>query len=63
VRKLVTKLAKIMNGVLLKTRDVEAQQDVVGKLMDFDLLKNPFLLIFFMPKKQKCKLKSSKTLG
>jgi hypothetical protein len=38
VKKLVTKLAKIMNGVLLKAGDAEAQQDVVAKLMDFDLL-------------------------
>jgi hypothetical protein len=39
VRKLVIELAKIMNGVLLKARDVEAQQDFVAKLMDFDFLK------------------------
>ncbi len=47
VKKLVTELAKIMNGVLLKGRDVEAQQDVVAKLMDFDLLKKflpPYIL-------------------
>jgi hypothetical protein len=47
VKKLVTKLAKIMNGVLLKARDVEAQRDVVAKLMDFDLLKKsipPYIL-------------------
>jgi len=47
VKKLAAKLAKIVNGVLLKVGDVEAQQDIVNKLMDFDLLKNsipPYIL-------------------
>jgi hypothetical protein len=30
VRKLVIDLAKIMNGVLLKARDLEAQQDIAA---------------------------------
>ncbi len=47
MRKLAAKLAKIVNGVLLKVGDVEAQQDIVTKLMDFDLLKKsipPYIL-------------------
>ncbi len=47
VKKLAIKLAKIMNGVLLKIGDVEAQQDDVTKLVDSDLLKKsipPYIL-------------------
>ncbi len=47
VKRLAIKLAKIMNGVLLKAGDVEAQQDVVTKLMDSNLLRKsipPYIL-------------------
>jgi hypothetical protein len=59
VKKLAIKL--IMNGVLLKLGDVEAQQNVVTKLMDSNLLKKS-TLPYIVPKKQKCKLKPLKTL-
>jgi hypothetical protein len=43
VMRLVTKLVNIMNGVLLERRDVEAQQDIIAKLMDSNLLKKSIL--------------------
>jgi hypothetical protein len=61
-RRLATKLAKIVSGVLLKTGDVEAQQDVVTKLMDFDLLKKSILPYILHAKEAKVQVEISENI-
>ncbi len=53
VERLATKLAKIVNNVLLKARDLEAQQDVVAKPMDSNLLKKSIPPYILCAKKEK----------